>query len=78
MAHLGILFLAADGHLNPMTALEYELRQRGHRVTVIGFLDAEPKVLAAGTEQFEHQTVIDTSYRFKQASFSNQIKEKQQ
>ena len=50
MAHLGILCPAANGHLNPMTTLGYELRQRGHRVTVIGFLDAEPKVLAAGLE----------------------------
>jgi len=50
MAHFGILCPAASGHLNPMTALGYELRQRGHRVTVVGFLDAKPKVLAAGLE----------------------------
>ncbi|MCY7273949.1 MAG: glycosyltransferase [Phormidesmis sp. CAN_BIN44] len=50
MAHFGILCPAASGHLNPMTALGYELRQRGHRVTVVGFADAKPKVLAAGLE----------------------------
>jgi MGT family glycosyltransferase len=33
-----------------MTALGYELRQRGHAVTVVGVLDAKPKVLAAGLD----------------------------
>lgn len=47
MTHFGILCPAASGHLNPMTALVYELQQRGHHVTVIGVLDAKPKVLAA-------------------------------
>lgn len=50
MAHFGILCPAASGHLNPMTALGYELRQRGHRVTVIGVLDAKQKALAAGLD----------------------------
>ena len=50
MAHFGILCPAASGHLNPMTTLGYELHQRGHRVTVVGMLDAKPKVLAAGLE----------------------------
>lgn len=50
MTHFGILCPAASGHLNPMTALGYELRQRGHHVTVVGVLDAKPKVLAAGLE----------------------------
>ncbi len=48
MAHFGLLCPAASGHLNPMTALGYELHHRGHSVTVIGVLDAEPKALAAG------------------------------
>lgn len=48
MVHFGILCPAATGHLNPMTALGYELCQRGHQVTVVGVLDAKPKVLAAG------------------------------
>ncbi|WP_179228381.1 hypothetical protein [Leptolyngbya ohadii] len=33
-----------------MTALGRELKQRGHRVTFVGVLDAQPKVLAAGLE----------------------------
>ncbi|MGF1521496.1 MAG: glycosyltransferase [Leptolyngbyaceae cyanobacterium] len=31
-----------------MTTLGYELKQRGHQVTLVGTLDAQPKVLAAG------------------------------
>ena len=33
-----------------MTTLGYELKQRGHRVTVLGIEDTHPKVLAAGLE----------------------------
>ena len=50
MVHFGIICPAASGHLNPMTALGYELRQRGHQVTVVGVLDAKSKVLAAGLD----------------------------
>ncbi|NJL51272.1 MAG: glycosyltransferase [Hydrococcus sp. SU_1_0] len=50
MTHFGIICPAAAGHLNPMTTLGYELKQRGHRVTVLGIADAQPKVLAAGLE----------------------------
>lgn len=50
MSHIGLLCPAASGHLNPMTTLGYELKQRGHRVTLVGLLDAQPKVLAAGLE----------------------------
>lgn len=50
MAHFGILCPAIGGHLNVMTAIGYELRQRGHRVTVVNVLDAKPKALAAGLE----------------------------
>ena len=50
MTHFGLLCPAASGHLNPMTTLGYELKQRGHRVTLVGTLDAQPKVLAAGLE----------------------------
>ena len=38
------------GHLNPMTTLGYELKQRGHRVTVLAIADASSKVEAAGLE----------------------------
>ena len=50
MTHFGILCPIASGHLNPMTALGRELQRRGHRVTLIGFLDAKPNALAAGLE----------------------------
>lgn len=50
MTHFGLLCPTASGHLNPMTTLGYELKQRGHQVTLIGTLDAQPKVLAAGLE----------------------------
>ncbi|MEC4817444.1 MAG: glycosyltransferase [Scytonema sp. PMC 1069.18] len=50
MAHYGLICPAASGHLNPMTTLGYELQKRGHRVTLFGILDAQPKALAAGLE----------------------------
>lgn len=50
MTHFGLLCPTASGHLNPMTTLGYELKQRGHQVTLVGTLDAQPKVLAAGLE----------------------------
>lgn len=50
MTHFGLLCPTASGHLNPMTTLGYELKQRGHQVTLVGTLDAKPKVLAAGLE----------------------------
>ena len=50
MTHIGVLCPTISGHLNPMMALGYELQQRGHRVTVVGLLDGQSKVLAAGLE----------------------------
>ncbi len=50
MTHFGIICPAAAGHLNPMTTLGRELQQRGHRVTLFGILDAQPKTLAAGLD----------------------------
>ncbi len=50
MTHFGIICPAGTGHLNPMTTLGYELQKRGHRVTLVGILDAQPKTLAAGLE----------------------------
>jgi UDP:flavonoid glycosyltransferase YjiC (YdhE family) len=50
MTHFGVICPASTGHLNPMTTLGYELKRRGHRVTVVGILDAEQKTLAAGLE----------------------------
>jgi zeaxanthin glucosyltransferase len=42
--------LAAAGHLNPMTTLARKVRERGHEVFFVGFLDAEPAVRTAGIE----------------------------
>ena len=50
MTHFGIICPAATGHLNPMTTLGRELLHRGHRVTVLGFLDAQATTLASGLE----------------------------
>jgi UDP:flavonoid glycosyltransferase YjiC (YdhE family) len=50
MTHFGLLCPASTGHLNTMLPLGKELQQRGHRVTLIGVLDAKPKTLAAGLE----------------------------
>ncbi|KJH71330.1 glycosyltransferase [Aliterella atlantica] len=50
MTHFGIICPAVAGHLNPMTTLGYELRNRGHQVTVVGILDAEKKAHAAGLD----------------------------
>lgn len=50
MTHYGLICLAASGHLNPMITLGYELKKRGHRVTLFGILDAQAKTLAAGLE----------------------------
>jgi zeaxanthin glucosyltransferase len=50
MTHFGILCPPATGHLNPMTALGRELKLRGHRVTLFGIPDAQPKTQIAGLE----------------------------
>lgn len=57
MTHFGIICPAATGHLNPMTALGRELQRRGHRVTLIGVLDAQPKTSAAG---LDFQAIAET------------------
>ena len=45
--HFGLLCPPGTGHLNPMSALGYELRQRGHRVTLFGLPDVESYAVAA-------------------------------
>jgi len=50
MTHFGLICPAETGHLNTMLPLGRELQRRGHRVTLIGFLDAQAKTLAAGLE----------------------------
>jgi zeaxanthin glucosyltransferase len=52
MAHFGILSLPLTGHLNPILSLAYELKQRGHRITVFGILDIEDKVRQFGDFNF--------------------------
>jgi UDP:flavonoid glycosyltransferase YjiC (YdhE family) len=50
MTHFGIICPAETGHLNTLLPLGRELQRRGHRVTLIGILDAQSKTLAAGLE----------------------------
>ena len=50
MTHFGIICPATSGHLNTMLPLGKELQKRGHRVTLLGRLDAKPQTLAAGLE----------------------------
>ncbi|PZU96763.1 MAG: glycosyl transferase family 1 [Pseudanabaena sp.] len=48
MSHIGIICVPATGHLNTLIPLGYELKQRGHQVTLIGTLDAQEKTEVAG------------------------------
>lgn len=48
MSHIGIICVPATGHLNTLIPLGYELKQRGHQVTLIGTLDAQEKTETAG------------------------------
>ncbi|HEY9799709.1 MAG TPA: glycosyltransferase [Leptolyngbyaceae cyanobacterium] len=50
MTHYGIICPTASGHLNPITTLGYELKKRGHRVTLFALIDSQSKALAAGLE----------------------------
>lgn len=50
MTKIGILCPPASGHLNPMIALGYEIQKRGHHVTLVGFVDAQPIARAAGLD----------------------------
>lgn len=50
MTYFGIICPAGTGHLNVMIPLGNELIRRGHRVIVVGFLDARSKTLASGLE----------------------------
>ena len=75
MTHFGLLCPTLSGHLNPMTTLGYELKQRGHRVTLVGTLDAQSKVLAAGLEfqaigevEFPAGSTADSSAKLGQLS----------
>ena len=67
MAHIGIICVPATGHLNTMTPLGYELKQRGHQVTLIGTLDAKEKTEAAGLD-FQSYAEQDCPLGFTPAS----------
>ncbi|NEP88384.1 MAG: glycosyltransferase [Okeania sp. SIO2C2] len=56
MTHFGLICPGSTGHLNTMLPLGQELKRRGHRVTMIGVLDAEAKTLAAGLEFLAYGT----------------------
>ena len=47
MPHIGLICPELTGRLNPMTTLGRELKERGHRVTVVGRPDARRKAEAA-------------------------------
>ncbi|MGB3650694.1 MAG: glycosyltransferase [Rivularia sp. (in: cyanobacteria)] len=50
MTHFGIICPTSSGHLNTILPLGYELKKRGHQVTVVAVLDAKQKTMAAGLE----------------------------
>ena len=50
MTHFGLICPSSTGHLNTMLPLGRELKQRGHRITLLGSLDAKSKTLAAELE----------------------------
>lgn len=50
MTHFGIFCFPSPGHLYPFTTLGHELKQRGHRVTLIGRLDEKDTTTTAGLE----------------------------
>lgn len=50
MTHFGIISPGSTGPLNTMLPLGQELQKRGHRVTLIGISDVQPKAMAAGLE----------------------------
>ena len=50
MTHFGLICPSSTGHLHTMLPLGQELKRRGHRVTLLGILDSQPKTLAAGLE----------------------------
>jgi zeaxanthin glucosyltransferase len=50
MVHFGLFCPPGSGHLNPIATLGCQLQRRGHRVTLINILDAQPIADAAGIE----------------------------
>lgn len=52
MTHFGILSSPLTGHLNPILSVAYELKKRGHQITVFGILELQNKVKLAGDLDF--------------------------
>ncbi|MGH9630606.1 MAG: glycosyltransferase [Bryobacteraceae bacterium] len=50
MVHFGVICPPVSGHVNPLSALGRELKQRGHRVTFFHMPDLERKVRSEGLE----------------------------
>ena len=48
MAHIGMFCLPATGHLNPLAALAYELKTRGHSITFFNLPDLAESVERRG------------------------------
>ena len=59
MTHFGIICPTSSGHLNTILPLGYELKKRGHQVTVLAALDAKQKTIAAG---LEFQAIAENEY----------------
>ena len=59
MTHFGIICPTSSGHLNTILPLGYELKKRGHQVTVLAILDAKQKTMAAG---LEFQAIAEDEY----------------
>ncbi|TVP61556.1 MAG: glycosyl transferase family 1 [Nodularia sp. (in: Bacteria)] len=81
MTHFGLICPATSGHLNTMLPLGKELQKRGHRVTLLGRLDAKPQTLAAGLEfraigelEFPSGTIAESLAELGQLSGSAALK----
>jgi len=67
MTHFGIICPPGTGHLNPSIALGYELKSRGHRVSLVGIPDVRAKAEAAELEFLqvgEQEAPIGSSKKF--------------
>ena len=78
MTHFGIICHAAPSHLNDMIYIGCELKQRGHRVTLLGIEDTQAKALTAGLEfhvigqsEFPKGSVKDISLWTQQISINS-------
>ena len=68
----GLLCPPGTGHLNNFAALGYELRQRGHQVTLFGLPDVESYAVAAdldfypfGADKFPLGSVVRSQKRLR-------------